>query len=457
MWVIEKGLGKKGGKAKVLARAMGVLFCLTLVISTMTGGNMFQSWNVASLFEQYFQISPLMTSIVMAVLVGLVIIGGIKRIGNVAGRIVPAMVGMYILACFAVIAVEIDQVPALLALIVKSAFSPAEASGAFVGAGAYYAFSAGLRRALFSNEAGQGSAPIAHSAAKTDWAGREGVVAGLEPFIDTICICTLSALVILSTGTWNREAEGPLKAPVVLAAAGERTWAVDSAATAADLPPLPGGDVWADGNTFYMLARVEGATRTELGSNLVRVEGTVRETEGGGGLVLDWQKVHLESGTWEGTPTAITLTSPGVWRTYAGASLTAVAFDRAFPGLGKWLVTLAAFLFALSTMISWSYYGEQGMVYLLGRRSVLPYKLVFVLVVVAAPFAAGTGRDLEALIDFGTGAMLWANMPIVLTMGYLAVRHLGDYFRRLDAGEFKPHAAPSIVDVVEGHDVEPRS
>ena len=140
----------------------------------------------------------------------------------------------------------------------------------------------------------------------------------------------------------------------------------------------------------------------------------------------------------------------GVYRSFDGASLTAHAFDREFPGLGKWLVTLAAWLFAFSTMISWNYYGEQGTIYLFGARGVLPYKLIFLVLTAAAPVVVRTTAELEDTIDFGTGWMLWANMPIVLLLGHLAVGALADYYRRLRAGDFHPHAAPPITDVAEG-------
>jgi AGCS family alanine or glycine:cation symporter len=134
--------------------------------------------------------------------------------------------------------------------------------------------------------------------------------------------------------------------------------------------------------------------------------------------------------------------------------MTAHAFDRAFPGLGKWLVTFAAWLFAISTMITWAYYGEQGIIYIFRDRFVLPYKLVFL----AATLFGAAGIDsishMVTLIDLSTGAMLWANLPIVMGLGYLAVRSLNDYGRRLKAGKFHPHAAPPITDVVEGTDVE---
>ena len=562
MWVIEKTLGRKGGVYKSLARIFGVTFCCTLLISTITGGNMFQAWNVADLSDKYFAIHPLVSGIALAGIVGLVIVGGIKRIGTVAGKLVPFMCVIYLLAAFAVLFANITDVPRMLGLIVTSAFSPQEATGAFLGGSLYWAFSVGLRRALFSNEAGQGSAPIAHSAAKTDEPVREGVVSGLEPFIDTICICTLTALVILSTNTWNRD---PLvtftTAPVIsdVQAFADSTITIDdeiknkakvymkvtppavaagqpqssnrlrgalttndddarviewSTYTAGQAPTPDSLDVymlddddkekrigaitafppasraaddadtestdddrplwglltapevvdipadreyeWSNlDDTFIVVEADENEDTSfmlhQLDGTAVRIDGDSREQDGrvvtSATISAQWSTIasKTEPKLAEGT---------GMYRKFEGAALTAYAFDRQFPGLGKYLVTFAAWLFAISTMISWSYYGEQGVIYMVGRIGVLPYKLAFLgLAIVGAVFITDA-KVMEPLMDLGTGAMLYANMPIVLMMGYIAVRELDKYFGKLKRGEFHPHDAPPIIDVVEGKDVE---
>ena len=197
----------------MLGSFIGGVFVLTLITSAITGGNMFQAWNVADITQTNFQIPQVASGIVLTIVVGLVIIGGIKRIGSVAGRIVPFMCVLYVLAALYVLGLNIGAIPEMLLLIVKSGLPPflggeaPDATGAFLGGTFGYAAMWGVKRALFSSEAGQGSSPIAHSAAKTDEPVREGVVAGLEPFIDTIVVCTLTALVILSSGAYNREAE----------------------------------------------------------------------------------------------------------------------------------------------------------------------------------------------------------------------------------------------------------
>ncbi len=203
----QQGDWRWNPKWATLGKVLGGVFCVTLLVSTITGGNMFQAWNVGEITQEYFGIPSVATGIVLAMLVGMVIIGGIKRIGSVAGRLVPTMVTLYMLAAIYVLFVHFGKIPEMLKLIVVSAFQPTEATGAFIGGTVGYAFLFGMKRALFSNEAGQGSSPIAHSAAKTDEPVREGIVAGLEPFIDTLIVCTMTALVIISTGVWNRGAE----------------------------------------------------------------------------------------------------------------------------------------------------------------------------------------------------------------------------------------------------------
>ncbi len=466
----ERGLGGVG-------KAVGSIFVVTLLISTITGGNMFQAWSVGEITNNYFPIPSIATGIVLAALVGLVILGGIKRIGSVAGRIVPFMCAVYLLAAFAVLALNIGEIPSMLVLIVKSAFSTAEAEGAFLGGTMGYALLWGMKRALFSSEAGQGSSPIAHSAAKTDEPVREGVVAGLEPFIDTIVVCTLTALVILSTGAFNRSPEAVYPEGVILSvvphdadnngeqdtdSSGSPLWTLMARLTNnagavidADFPnrneeARETSGPWSGGENVFVV--VAGDRDDNTGRDLRRIPGSV--SIGDDGPRVEWGTLAstveptLHTDERDGTG--------GIYVDYPGPSLTGHAFDRAIPGLGMWLVTLAAWLFALSTAISWSYYGEQGMVFLFGDKSVFPYKIVYCLAIVVA--SAGfieTDAELDALTSLGTGVMLWANIPIMLLFGGIAMKAYHGYFARMKSGEMEgPHKAPPITDVVEGHDVE---
>lgn len=433
MWVAHKALERKG--LPRLGRAIGVIFCVTLLVSTATGGNMFQAWNVGELTQEYFSIPSWITGIVLAVIVGSVILGGIKRIGKVAATLVPFMVVLYLGAGFYVLALNIGELPGIFALIFKSAFTPTEATGAFIGGSVASAFLFGLKRAAFSNEAGQGSSPIAHAAAKTDEPAREGIVAGLEPFIDTIVVCTFTALIILSTGIWNRAPDVSLQT-MPTATQTEAGWQFSQTA-------VPGND-WVTDDRVMLV--VEAHPNETTGTSLHRLEGIVDASTGS--VVINWVPFATTS-----MPTAI---GDGIYRTYVGATLTAKAFDSVAPGLGKWLVSIAAWLFAISTMISWSYYGEQGMVYLAGEKSVLPYKITFCMLIIVATLGfIKTDADLDNMTGVGTAVMLFANIPICWFFGHQAMKAYKDYVRRLKSGRMGPdHPPPHLDDLLSGRDVQ---
>jgi AGCS family alanine or glycine:cation symporter len=342
----------------------------------------------------------------------------------VASKLVPFMCGLYLVASVYVLIVNFGDIPNMLRLIFVSAFSPTEAQGAFIGGTFGYAFLWGMKRALFSNEAGQGSAPIAHAAAKTNEPVREGIVAGIEPFVDTIIICTLTALVILSSGAWNREAEGVFTSPPEIVTTGRAEWTIQS-------PPLPPNTVtaWQGGQNVFMLVDT-GVQNEETGYAIVQVNGIVRDSNGE--FTVDWNPFSGAS--------APRIHDPGVYVTYTGASLTSHAFDRVQSGLGRWLVTLAAWLFAISTIISWSYYGEQGIVFLLGARWVRAYKLIYcILILTATSGFITTDAELDGLTGVGTGVMLFANIPIILIFSRTAMREYHAYIRRLRSGEMLPN------------------
>lgn len=440
MWVALDGFTGWSPRLRPLGRVVGVLFCVTLLISTITGGNMFQAWNVGVVTEESFGVPQQVVGAVLSLLVGLVILGGIKRIGAVAGAVVPAMCLLYLAAAFYVLAVQFADIPAMLRLIVTSAFAPAEAAGAFVGGSAGAAFLWGMKRALFSSEAGQGSSPIAHCAARTDEPVREGVVAGLEPFIDTLVVCTLTSLVVLSSGAWNRPGEATLAEPPPVIALEDGRWDLSDSA----LPDKSAealritGTSWRPGDTVFLLAR-HGGVDPATGSDLQRVSGKVRSGPGDR-LYIDWAPVGgPEVPLGHAPPRVVGL---DVYKDYVGAALTSHAFDRVAPGLGKWLVAVASWLFAVSTMISWSYYGEQGMVFMAGPRSVLPYRVFYCASILLA--CAGWIRTEDELDNFtalGTGVMLWVNIPIMLLFGAQAMRAYRRYFERLRAGEFGGRAS----------------
>lgn len=498
MWVAKEGFKEISPSLAKFGSLVGGIFCITLLISTITGGNMFQAWNVAEITHSYFPTIPkIFCGVIMTLVTGMVIIGGIHRIGSVTGRLVPFMCGLYLICALYVVFAKIDQVPEMLRLIFEKAFNPADSSGAFLGGSAGYAFLWGMKRALFSSESGQGSAPIAHCAAKTDEPIREGIVAGLEPFVDTLVVCTLTTLVILLSGAWNRGPEAQFSSVPQMTSASrlivrdgtqERTlygkvlernsqyldflngspgvgesfvrrWSLDSVKSEEksqrhwipETQEIPKKDLdsaritgpWEENNTVFMVANRQ-VVDPNTGKTLYRIFGTV--TSYGDRLMVSWKPLEVPDYI------APELKGPEIYNDFVGAALTGHAFDRITPGLGMWLVTICCWLFAVSTLISWSYYGEQGIIFLLGSKAVMPYKIVYcALILVSTCGLLKTDIELDAITAMGTGVMLWANIPIMLIFGRIAMKAYADYIHRLDSGQMKGHAYPQFKDVVEGN------
>lgn len=409
MYVCRDGLRALSPRLAGIGAVAGSVFAVALILFGLTGGNMFQAWNAAELARSYFGVPGWLSGIVLAFLVGLVIIGGIRRIGRAAATLVPFMCLIYVGCGVWVLLANAEQLPRLLSLIVTSAFSPAEASGAFTGAAVGTAFLLGMRRALFSSEAGMGSAPIAHAAVKTRKPASEGVVAGLEPFIDTIVVCTITALVILSSGVWERGPVAELAASPDFVETAEGQWQPELA----QLPAAEGLDA---GDQVFMLLRAgDGVERERLYAEI------------GDGGVLNWQSVEsAEAPRAEG---------PGLYEDLPAAALTAAAFDSAAAGLGQWMVTAAVWLFALSTMITWSYYAEQGVVYLFGDRPVMTYRLLWcLLIVVATVGVVRTDAQLDTLSTVAIGFMLIVNLPLMILLAHKALAAQREYFQQLRDG-----------------------
>ena len=460
MYVVDSLFKKAGGR---LGATIGGIFCITLILSAITGGNMFQAWNVAAVTTQYFDVPGLSEmenndgfnpetfaiGIALAIIVGIVIIGGIKRIGSVAGKLVPFMCGLYLIAGIIVLLMNITAIPEIIMQIFKYGlgFGDASAGGAFIGGTFGYAMMWGIKRALFSSEAGQGSAPVAHAAAKCEEPVREGIVAGLGPFVDTLVVCTVTALIILATGAWNRSAETTFAddAPVSLT--------LDGAAWTLSTPALPHkneeakntnlvGDEetgWSLNDSVFMM--VQAGANENTGNYQHRIEGTVVKNDNGE-LAVTWETIDLELDE-DGNQIPVTLMGNGVWENYPGASLTAHAFDRSIPGLGKWLVVIACWLFAISTMISWSYYGEQGMIYIFGKEGAVStfavtfYRMAYtILIAVSTIGFITTDAELDMWTTLGLGAMLVANIPIMWIYGPKAMRAYRTYIGKLKRGEF---------------------
>jgi len=360
MYYIEKGLGPNW-------KWMAVAFAGLLGITAFLTGNAIQANTVADTMQTTFGVPNWASGLITSVIVAAVILGGISRIGKVTGILAPAMAAIYVFGALIILFFNAGQIIPAFGLIFREAFNPT-AGVAGTGVGAFLVTMMwGVRRGLFSNEAGQGSAPIAHAAAKTDEPVSEGVVALLEPFIDTIVICTMTGLVLITTAVWND------RLPTEIT--------------------LGGGDlVWVevDDNGRHNAIDAPGEIRIENGLHAV---------DGPGAPQVGWHDVALEQlfidaemtqpftgSVFPGDANAVadngqTYTSLHGAAVESGAPLTMEAFRRGLSGLGNWghmIVVVCVLLFAISTAISWSYYGDRCANYLFGQKAVLPYKLAFV-------------------------------------------------------------------------------
>lgn len=415
MYVAREGLAALHPALRPLGRVVGGVFALALLLFAFTGGNMFQTWSVADITREYVGVPSWMTGLVLATLAGIVILGGIRRIGNVTRTLVPFKCGLYVIAGLYVVAVQHEHLPELFRLIFTGAFSATEGAGAFAGGLMGNAFMWGMKRALFSSEAGLGTAPIAHSAVKTPEPVTEGVVSGLEPFIDTIFVCTVTGLVVLSTGVWNRAPAATWDIAPAFVETVPGHWAPQLDRLPADAP----AELRAPNTPVFVMALVDGRRQ--------RVYGTV---EGRDDPQLLWQPVAAAA--------APRMAEPGVFADYRGATLVAKGFDAVHPGLGRWLITLAVWVFGLSCIISYGYYGEQGVIYLFDERAVTPFRWLWCVAAAAACFGfIRTSVQLDTLSTIGMGFMYAINLPLMLILGSRAMRAYHDYFRRLHAARPK--------------------
>jgi len=310
MYYIKNGLHKRW-------HWLGVAFAIFGSLAGFGIANTVQSNSVSQVLSDSFSVPPLVTGLVLMVLVGAVVLGGIKRIASVASLLVPMMALSYILMCLYVIGSNLGAVPAALAYIVDSAMTGSAAAGGFAGATMWAALRFGVARGIFSNEAGLGSAPIAHAAARTNQPVEQGMIAMLGTFIDTLIVCTMTGLVI---------------------------------------------------------------------------------------VIMD----VLPSGV-------------------SGASLTTMAFSNAMPG-GALIVTIALCLFAFTTMIGWSFYGERCVVFLFGTRAITPFRVAWV---VAIPVGTLVELDMIWLIaDTLNAFMAIPNLIALLLLGPVVFKVTREYFKK---------------------------
>ncbi len=407
MYYIELGLGK-GWKW------MALLFAGCAAVCSFGSGCMNQSNTLADQVQSEFGIPTVYSALVFSFLVGLVIVGGIRRIGRVTAILAPAMACLYVAGAMAILLLNIQSLPGDLALIFKQAFAPTSLVGGGVGS-FMMTMMWGIRRGLFSNEAGQGSAPIAHATAKTDKPVREGLVASLGPFIDTLVICTMTGLVVVTTGAFREKGFqklelAELEAVHAAAATDEQLLELrDMRRSIGEARLEVAGGQLQDATLFVFHSVVEDATFVDnqdqpwSGSLSVTAEGEL-------GVIG------------EGKPPFVTGTA-----LLTGAPLTARAFKLGLPGRwGSLIVTVAVVLFAVSTGISWSYYGDRATEYLLGSRAIPIYRWVFLFF-----FFMGAIMPLKSVWimgDVGLGLMSFPNLIACIMLTGSVVRMTREYF-----------------------------
>jgi AGCS family alanine or glycine:cation symporter len=313
------------------------------------------------------------TGAVLATVLGLVIVGGIHRIARVAQAIVPLMAGIYFIGALGVILMNLEQVGPAFVRVFADAFSGSAATGGFLGATFAYAFNRGVNRGLFSNEAGQGSAPIAHASAKAHEHVSEGMVSLLEPFIDTLVICTITGLVILASGAWTMKFDNQFQQTdmVFLAGALDETQDADRAQLVDYLVHGNGQAVTLfDGNIGVSAGRISEEAPTVTVIHARSVAEDLYFTQNGSAFDGNVSVV-------DGKLADSTLTVSGKSLLHS-AALTTRAFSFSYFGeAGQYIVALSLVLFAFSTSISWSYYGDRAITYLVGTRWIQPYRVVY--------------------------------------------------------------------------------
>ena len=365
MYYMEHGLNMKW---------LAVFFAIATVISSFGSGNMPQANNMASGIETSFAVPSYVTGAILALLLGFVIIGGIQRIAKVASTLVPFMAALYTVGAIAVLITHYENVIPSFIQVFQTAFTGSAAAGGFLGASFAYAFNRGVNRGLYSNEAGQGSAPIAHASARTKEPVAEGMVSILEPFIDTLIICTLTGLVILSSGVWSTKYEtefSPFDTEIVMGSYSDNnSQHVKLLSQHLDLSPPDNDPVRAYSGPVDVTEGTLDLTNITVIHNR-SISEDVKVLRGG---ALYTGTVVIENGA---------LNDPNLslsgYSLLHSVPLTAQAFRSSFLGQwGEYLVTVGLVLFAFSTALAWSYYGDRAVTYLVGSNWVMPYRLLYV-------------------------------------------------------------------------------
>ncbi|GAB1454621.1 hypothetical protein MASR2M47_46770 [Draconibacterium sp.] len=369
-------------KNRLNMKWLAVIFAIATVLSSFGTGSLPQINSISNSMFETFGINHVLTGGILAVLLGFVIIGGIKRIAQVTSRLVPIMALIYFIGAMAVILYNYENLIPSLVAIVGDVFTGTAAVGGFLGGSIAFAFNRGVNRGLFSNEAGQGSAPIAHAAARAHEPVSEGLVALLEPFIDTIIICSLTGLVLLSSGVWTEKFNNKFQDTDMIVLS--ETYSESNKSDVEQLHLFLGGK-----NDLPLFS-----------GNLTVTEGVIlnQPTIINSRSVAEEVKVWMNNQPFSGdiqfnngklvSQFGISITGKSLLHS---APLTTIAFTKSWFGdYGKYIVAIGLLLFAFSTAISWSYYGDRAITYLFGSSKVIYFHIIYVIGFFIASFTDTT-------------------------------------------------------------------
>tara|TARA_B100001741_G_C16541371_1_gene594493 strand:- start:223 stop:1875 length:1653 start_codon:yes stop_codon:yes gene_type:complete len=400
MYYIENGLNMKW---------LAVVFSVCLLMMCLGTGNMPQISSISVVLLDTFNIPKIVTGLVLSVLVWLVIIGGIKRIAQIASKLVPFMAFWYIVGGLAVIISNYENIIPSFQSIFIHIFTPTAAVGGFLGASVAAALTRGVNRGLYSNEAGQGSAPIAHASSKTENPIEEGMVSILEPFIDTIIICTLTGLVILSSGVWNQKFENKFEASAMVFVSGQYLETKqEDAIKLRDYYYGTNSEIEYTGE----VAIVDGEIKSEE-VTLLHNRSIAENTK-----IYSSNDNSLYSGLLNIEEGRITNIGDYVLRgdsLLLGADLTGKAFTKSiFGDFGQYIVAIGLLLFAFSTVIAWSYYGDRATAHLFGEGWILYYRIIYV-----GAFFTASIIDTKIVWDIATVIGPIATIPNLIALIFL--------------------------------------
>jgi len=374
MYYIEKGFNK---------RWAGVIFAALMMICAIGSGNMPQINNIAVVLDSTFSIPKLATGLILGVMLWLIIAGGIKRIAKIASKLVPVMAVIYFGGALVVIVENYQNIIPSLHSIFSQVFSGSAAAGGFLGASFAMSLKLGVARGLYSNEAGQGSSPIAHASAKAEHSVEQGMVSILEPFIDTIVVCSVTALVILSSGAWTQKYENTFERSSM--AIFDGSYAESNEGDVEEL-----GKYILDARNFTS----NTTTVKNYSGNLNIVDGLLQQNDitifHNNSIAEDVQFIEdgepftgsLEIIDGDIENSSIKVEGKSLIHS---AELTSKAFASGVLGMyGEYIVAIGLLLFAFSTAIAWSYYGDRSTAYIFGEAAVPWYRMIYVVSFIAA-------------------------------------------------------------------------